>query len=136
DFDTLARWAHGLSGKVFGPSQIKRLGPEKLFDALRCAGLRLRVEEDPEQIAKMKAWIEKKMIQPRQANQARMGNHSHLSNERINEVLGYLANNKGGLTRLNDAVKQARSNTARRASKAFWEKKRECGIRDFSAYLA
>jgi hypothetical protein len=44
-----------------------------------------------------------------------MGNRSHLSNSMIDEVLSYLANNKkGGLARLNKAVKQARSNHARR----------------------
>jgi len=131
DFDALAWFAPGLSGKVFGPAQVKRLGPEKLFDALRCAGLRLRVEIDPEQLAKMEAVIEKKLIEPRQAHQARPNNRSHLSNKIIDEVLGYLANRKGGLTVLNDAVKQARSNLARRAAKAFWEKKRAS---EFSTY--
>ncbi len=131
DFDSLAWFAPGLSGKVFGAAQIKRLGPAKLFDAIRCAGLRLRVEIDPEQLAKMEAMIEKKLIEPRQANQARPGNHSRLSNATIDEVLTHLANRRGGLTVLNGAVKQARSNLARRASLAFWEKKRK---RDFSAY--
>jgi len=133
DFDALVWFAPGLSGKVFGPAQVKRLGPEKLFDALRCAGLRLRVEIDPEQLAKMEAMIEKKLIEPRQAHQARPNNRSHLSNKIIDEVLTYLANRKGGLTVLNGAVKQARSNLARRAAKAFWEKKRE-RARDFSTY--
>jgi hypothetical protein len=67
---------------------------------------------------------------PRQANQARMNNHSHLCNKMIDEVLNYLANKKGGLTRLNLAAKEARSNWARRAAKAFWEKKRQCGTSD------
>lgn len=71
DFDVLAGFPAGLSGKAFGLMQVKRLGPEKMFDALRAAGLRLRVEVDPEQLDKMKARIEKKMIHPRQANQAR-----------------------------------------------------------------
>jgi len=35
DFDELAGFAAGLSGKVFGPAQVKRLGPEKMFDAIR-----------------------------------------------------------------------------------------------------
>lgn len=70
DFDDLAGFPSGLSGKVFGPSQVKRLGPEKLFDALRAAGLRLKVEEDPEQAEKMRARIAEN-YNPRQANQAR-----------------------------------------------------------------
>jgi hypothetical protein len=129
DFDKLAGFAEGLSGKVFGAAQIKRLGIEKMFDAIRAAGLRLRLEEDPEQTAKMQIRISEN-FNPRQAKQARMNNRSHLSNALIDEVLSHLANKRGGLARLRGAVKQARSNWARHASKAFWEKKRQCGTRD------
>jgi hypothetical protein len=117
DFDVLAGFAPGLSGKVFGPSQAKRLGPEKLFDALRAAGLRIRIEEDPEQTAKMAQRISER-FNPRQANQARMenGNHFRPSEQLIRRVLKHLANNnRGGLPRLNGAVKEARSNWARHA---------------------
>jgi len=75
DFDELAGFAPGLSGKVFGMLQVKRLGPEKLFDALRAAGLRMRIEVDPEQLEKMKARIANN-FNPRQANQARNGHAS------------------------------------------------------------
>lgn len=64
---------------MFGILQVKRLGPEKMFDAIRAAGLRLRIEEDPEQTAKMKARIAEN-FRPRQANQARPNNHAHPSN--------------------------------------------------------
>src|ERR1700688_3102677 len=57
DFDALAEFPDGLTGKVFGPSQVKRLGPEKLLDAIRACGLRLRLEEDPEQTHKMQIRI-------------------------------------------------------------------------------
>jgi hypothetical protein len=124
DFDKLAGFADGLTGKVFGPSQVKRLGPEKLFDAIRAAGLRLRLEADPEQLERMRKQIAEN-CQPRQAKQARMGNHSRPSNKMIDDVLNYLANKKGGLTALNDAVKEARSNWARHAAKALWEKRRK-----------
>jgi hypothetical protein len=113
DFDDLAGWAAGLSGKVFGPSEVKRLGPEKMFDALRAAGLRIRVEEDLEQTAKMTCRIAER-FNPRQANQARPGNSANLSNKFIDSVLDYLTNKKGGIARLNKAVKQAHSNHARR----------------------
>jgi hypothetical protein len=116
DFDKLAGWAEGMSGKAFGQAQIKRLGSDKLFDAIRAAGLRLRIEEDPEQTAKMKARIEQNFL-PRQGNQARMGNRSNLSTKTIDDVLSYLANKKGGLTTLNLAVKRARSNLSRQAGK-------------------
>lgn len=57
DFDKLAGFPEGLTGKAFGPAQVKRLGPEKLFDALRAAGLKLRIEEDPEQLLRMQKQI-------------------------------------------------------------------------------
>jgi hypothetical protein len=133
DFDDLCGFPDGLSGKVFGPAQVKRLGIEKFFDAIRGVGLRIRFEEDPEQTAQMLERIAKR-YEPRQANQARPNNHSRLCNETINEVLSYLANKRGGLTVLNAAVKQARSNLARRAALAFWKKKRECVASDFFTY--
>jgi hypothetical protein len=134
DFDKLACWADGMSGKIFGPSQVKRLGPEKMFDAIRAAGLRLRLEPDPEQLERMRKQIAEN-CQPRQSLQARMGNRSHPSNKMIDDVLSYLANKRGGLTVLNDAVKEARSNWARHAAKALWEKRRACGPVDFATYL-
>ncbi|SEE52359.1 hypothetical protein [Bradyrhizobium lablabi] len=70
DFDDLAGFPAGLTGKAFGMLQVKRLGPEKLFDALRAAGLRLKLEPDPEQLEKMKQRIADN-FNPRQANQAR-----------------------------------------------------------------
>jgi hypothetical protein len=134
DFDKLAGWAEGLSGKIFGPSEVKRLGPEKLFDAIRASGMRIRLEHDPEQTRKMQARIAEN-FNPRQAKQARPGNRSHLSNKIIDEVLSYLANKTGGLTILNAAVKEARSNCARRAAKALWEKRRACGTGDYAIHL-
>lgn len=73
DFDELAGFAAGLSGKVFGPSMVKRLGPEKLFDAMRAAGLRIKLEPDPDQLEKMRIRIAEN-YNPRQGNQARMNN--------------------------------------------------------------
>src|ERR1700744_522982 len=70
DFDDLAGFPAGLSGKVFGMLQVKRLGPEKMVDAIRAAGLRLRLEVDPDQEAKMKPRITEN-YNPRHANQAR-----------------------------------------------------------------
>jgi hypothetical protein len=131
DFDDLAGFAPGLSGKVFGPSQVKRLGPEKLFDAIRAAGLRLRLEPDPEQLEKMQKQIVEN-CQPRQAKQARPGNLARPGKKVIDAVLGYLANNAGGLTQLNAAMKEARSNWGRHAAKAR-EQKRQCGSGDLSA---
>lgn len=89
DFDVLATFPAGLSGKVFGPCQVKRLGIEKVFDALRAAGLRLRLEDDPEQTAKMQIRIAEK-FNPRQANQARMNNASSpISKPLMTRVYGH-----------------------------------------------
>jgi hypothetical protein len=106
DFDVLAGFGPGLSGKAFGPSQVKRLGPEKLFDAIRAAGLRLRLEADPEQLEKMRKQIAEH-CQPRQGNQARMGNHAHPSQKVIDGVVSHLVNRDGGLAILNKAVIEA-----------------------------
>jgi hypothetical protein len=123
DFDNLCSFPDGLSGKCLGPAQIKRFGIEKFFDAVRGVGLRIRFEEDPEQTARMLERVSQN-YEPRRAHQARPGNTSNLNNKTIDDVLNYLANKRGGLARLRGAVKAARSNWARRASKAFWEKKR------------
>jgi hypothetical protein len=106
DFDKLAGFAEGLTGKAFGPSQVKRLGPEKLFDAIRAAGLRLRLEADPEQLEKMRGQIAEH-CQPRQGNQARMGNHAHPSQKVIDSVVSHLVSRDGGLAILNKAVIEA-----------------------------
>jgi hypothetical protein len=134
DFDQLAGFADGLSGKIFGPAQVKRLGIEKMFDALRAAGLRIRIEVDPEQTAKMKTRIAQN-FNPRQAQQVRPHNDANMSNDAINRVLGYLATKRGGLTVLNAAVKKARSNCARRAAIALWKKRRESGTGDYAIHL-
>jgi hypothetical protein len=125
DFDSLCDFPAGLSGKVFGPAKIKRFGIEKFFDAIRGAGLRIRLEEDPEQTEKMLKRIAEN-YNPRQANQARLGNSANLSNKFIDSALDYLVNKKGGLARLNKAVKQARANHARRtiAIGVNWAQKR------------
>jgi hypothetical protein len=130
DFDSLAGFAEGLTGKAFGPGQVKRLGPEKLFDAIRAAGLKLRLEEDPEQLEKMQKRIAEN-CQPRQAHQARPHNQTNIDQRTVERVLIYLTTKKGGLTRLHKAVKEARSNWARHAAKALWERKRGTG--DFAA---
>jgi hypothetical protein len=130
DFDDLCFFPAGLTGKCLGPSQVKRFGIEKFFDALRGAGLRIRLEEDPEQTERMLKRIAEN-YNPRQAYQARPNNHSHPSNKMVESVLNYLANKKGGLTRLNDAVKMAYSNRARLG----WKTRRKGGVVDFAGYL-
>jgi hypothetical protein len=137
DFDALCQFPAGLTGKCLGPARAKRFGIEKFFDAIRGAGLRIRLEEDPEQTAKMQERIAEN-YNPRQANQARMNNSANLSNKAIDGVLSYLATTKkGGLARLNKAVKEARSNVARRASNAGWARKRELQhIGNYAEYSA
>jgi hypothetical protein len=123
DFDDLAGFADGMTGKALGPSQVKRLGIEKLFDGLRAAGLRLRLEDDPEQHAKMVERISENYI-PREASQARTNNRNHArpSEVLIQRVLNYLCNTRGGLARLNNAVNKARANGIFHASNVRWGK--------------
>jgi hypothetical protein len=124
DFDKLAGFAEGLTGKVFGPSQVKRLGPEKLFDAIRAAGLKLRLEADSEQLEKMQKQIAENCT-PRQALQARPNNQANIDQRTVDRVLIYLTTKKGGLARLRAAVKEAQSNWARHAVKARHAKSRQ-----------
>lgn len=70
DFEVLIGVTQGHWGKAAGMLQVKKLGIEKIFDALRGAGLRIRLEIDPEQRAKMVTRIEEN-FNPMQLNQAR-----------------------------------------------------------------
>jgi hypothetical protein len=124
DFDQLAGFADGLSGKVFGASQVKRLGIDKFFDALRAAGLRIRYEEDPEQTAKMLERVARN-FEPRDDNNVRMGNRSNLSGVIIKQVLNHLAEQQHGQAVLIDALKKARSNRSRRAAQTAAQKRKQ-----------
>lgn len=125
DFDTLASFPDGLAGKAFGPAQVKRLGPEKIFDALRCAGLRLKVEIDPEQTAKMQVVLKAKLMHPRQANQARIGNNaSPVGTALLSRCFKHLSR-LGNEARTKKMSKAARSESARHAANARWRQKRK-----------
>jgi hypothetical protein len=124
DFDDLCGFAPGIWGKVSGLLQVKRLGPEKLFDALRGAGLRLRLEVDPEQQEKMKRRIEQN-FNPRQANQARHGHASTpLSTAVLSRVFKPLGR-KGGKKRWERVSKKDRSAHATMMINTRWKKKRK-----------
>jgi hypothetical protein len=124
DFDTLCDFAPGMTGKAFGPAQVKRLGPEKLFDALRAAGLRLRVEIDPEQQAKMKARCDSHFT-PRQANQARPNNHaSTISSHVLSRAFGHVLR-KARKQRWAGKSPEERSEHARMIANARWKAERK-----------
>jgi hypothetical protein len=124
DFDDLAGFPAGLSGKVFGMLQVKRLGPEKMFDAIRAAGLRLRLEVDPDQEAKMKQRITEN-YNPRQANQARIGHASTLpSTAVLSRVLKPLGRN-GGKKRWAGKSKTERSAHMQMMINARWKAERK-----------
>lgn len=123
DFDKLAGFPEGLSGKAFGMLQVKRLGPEKLFDALRAAGLKLRIEADPEQEAKMRARIAER-FNPRQANQARTNNHaSAISSHVLSRVFGHVLR-QARKKRWAKTSKAERSEHCRKIANARWKKVR------------
>jgi hypothetical protein len=108
DFDDLAGFPAGLSGKVFGLLQVKRLGPEKMFDALRAAGLRIRIEVDPDQQAKMAQRIAEN-YNPRQANQARNGHASSPPSSQVLSRVFKSLGNKGRKSRWGRMTTQERS---------------------------
>jgi len=124
DFDDLAGFPAGLSGKVFGMLQVKRLGPEKVFDALRAAGLRLRVEVDPEQTGKMAIRISEN-YNPRQANQSRPGHASTpLSTAVLSRVFKPLGR-MGGKKRWERVSKKDRSAHMTMMINARWKRERK-----------
>jgi hypothetical protein len=124
DFDVLAGFAPGLSGKVFGPSQVKRLGPEKLFDAMRAAAIKLSAQPDAEQLEKMRKQIAEK-CQVRQANQARMNNSaSPISKPLMNRVFGHFLR-EGRKKRWVGVSKKKRSEHARMMAMARVRKDRK-----------
>lgn len=124
DFDELCGFAPGLWGKVSGLLQVKRLGPEKLFDALRGAGLKIRIEVDQEQQAKMVKRIAEN-FNPRQANQARPGHASSpASSAVLSRVFKPLAR-KGGKARWAKSSKKDRSAHMRMMVMARETKRRE-----------
>lgn len=125
DFDRLAGFPAGLSGKVFGLLQVKRLGPEKMFDALRAAGLRLRIEVDPDQQARMQERIEKKLMHPRQANQARPRHASTpLSTAVLSRVFKPLGR-IGGKKRWAGKTEKERSEHMKMMINVRWKRKRK-----------
>lgn len=123
DFDDLCGFPPGLWGKAAGLLQVKRLGPEKCFDALRGAGLRMRVEIDPQQLEKMLRRIAEN-YNPRQANQARPGHASSpASTAVLSRVFKPLAR-KGGKKRWHRVSKKDRSAHTTMMINTRWKKKR------------
>lgn len=87
DFEVLIGVTQGHWGKAAGMLQVKKLGIEKIFDALRGAGLMMRLEVDPEQRAKMVARCADN-FNPMHANQARPRHSSTLpSTPVLNRVM-------------------------------------------------
>lgn len=82
DFEVLCSMTQGHWGKAAGMLQVKRLGIEKIFDALRASGLRMKLEVDPEQRAKMMVRVAKK-FNPMSANQARPRHSSSLPSSAV-----------------------------------------------------
>lgn len=123
DFDVLAGFPSGLSGKVFGPAQVKRLGPEKLFDAMRAASLMIEVRDDPAQLEKMRNQMAEH-CQIRQANQARPANSaSPVSAQLLSRCFKHLSR-LGGKSRWSKKTKQERSEHMRMMAMAGVKKRR------------
>jgi hypothetical protein len=87
DFDDLAGFAAGSWGKAAGLLGVRQLRLEYMFAAIRAAGLRLRIEVDPEQRAKMLTRIADN-YNPRTGYQARNGHAASLpSTPVLNRVM-------------------------------------------------
>lgn len=124
DFDDLAGFPAGLTGKAFGMLQVKRLGPEKLFDAIRAAGLRIRLEEDPEQAEKMRTRIATN-YNPSQQNQARAGHASTTPSSAVLTRVFKAMGRNGGKARWHRKSKQERSDHMRMMVMARERKRRK-----------
>lgn len=124
DFDTHCEFPDGFTGKCLGPAMIRRLGIYQLFDALAGAGLRVRVEEDPEQTAKMRQRIAENYV-PRQANQARPANHaSTISSHVLSRAFGHVLR-EARKKRWAGKSKAERSEHARTIANMRWKKVRK-----------
>lgn len=124
NFDDLAWFSPGMSGKVFGPSQVKRLGTEKLFDALRAASLKISVEPDPAQLEKMRKQMAEH-VQIRHTNQARYNNHSSpAGTHMMSRVFKHLSK-LGGKARMSQMSKSELRSHQQAASNARWKKHRK-----------
>lgn len=124
DFDDLAGFPAGLTGKAFGMLQVKRLGPEKLFDAIRAAGLRIKLEVDPDQVEKMKQRISEN-YNPRQSNQARANNHaSTISTQVLSRAFGHVLR-KARKNRWAGKSQKERSDHARAIANTRWKRHRK-----------
>ena len=124
DFDDLAGFPAGLTGKAFGMLQVKRLGPEKLFDAIRAAGLRIKLEVDPDQVEKMKQRISEH-YNPRQENQARNGHASSPPSSIVLSRVFKALGNKGRKSRWAKMSKKERSDHGRMMVMARERKRRK-----------
>jgi hypothetical protein len=124
DFDDLAGFPAGLSGKVFGMLQVKRLGPEKVFDALRAAGLRIRIEIDPEQTAKMAIRISEN-YNLRQANQSRLCHASTTPSTAVLTRVFKAMGRTGGKKRWERVSKNDRSAHMSMMANSRWKRERK-----------
>lgn len=124
DFDHLAGFAAGSWGKAAGMLGVRQLRLEYMFAAIRAAGLRLKLEIDPDQQAKMKARIEQN-YNPRQANQARNGNHaSAISTQVLSRAFGHVLR-EARKKRWAGKSQAERSEHARTIANARWKKVRK-----------
>jgi hypothetical protein len=121
--DQLAGTPDGYAGKVFGPSQTKKLGFQSFWYYLQALGLGLAFVENPEALA-----ARQHLHGGRNACQARAGGHTGpVGRHAIRRVLRHLASAGG---RASFAKKSAteRRHHQQRAANALWKKARAGGI--------
>jgi hypothetical protein len=113
----------GYIGKLFGPAQVKRLGPVSLDEILHILGVQLVIVENIEAAQKTRARIEAKGRE-KTRSQARFEHHAHLlgikTKERVKPVLLSEWGRRGIQVRNQRMSPRKRRQSARHAAKARW----------------
>lgn len=121
--DELTGLQSGYTGKIFGPKQVKKLGPVSLGLLLQALGLKIVLLEDPETLAKHRERHEK-----RDERRVHLGNHakplSMKSLARMNKHTFRAAGKRGGLASLVTMAAEERTARAQRAARARWKGRR------------
>lgn len=120
ELNEIADLTGGHAEKIFGAAQVKKLGPFSMWVILAALGLKIVVQEDPKQAAKMQT----KYV-PSEKNQARPGNlASPAGRVMLSRVFGQFSRS-GGKARMAKMSKTELRDHQRRAAMAGVRKRRK-----------
>ncbi len=120
--DDLAGWASGYSGKLFGPSQTKRLGLGNLFILLETLGLGLALVENPAALRKMERRYERRSEWTRRTGVIRKQFSPEVRQKLVSEHMSEIGS-IGGRAR----AKCVAARSARHAALSRWARVRNGG---------